>query len=76
MFLLINLKNSTTNNGEIESANTIIHSVPVNGASEKNLATTGIHVIGTNNRAEINIAPYKYLFFACFFEKTDIVLEC
>ena len=72
----MNLKNSTTNNGEIESTNTIAHSVPVNGASEKNLVITGIHVIGTNNSAEINIAPYKYLFFACFLENTDTVLEC
>ena len=43
---------------------------------EKNLVITGIHVIGTNNSAEINIAPYKYLFFACFLENTDTVLEC
>ena len=76
IFLLIHLNNSTTSNGDKESPNTMIHSVPVNGTSEKNLVMVGIHVIGINNAADINIAPYKYLFFACFFENTETVFEC
>ena len=52
------------------------HSFKFKGDSEKKLLINGIQVIGINNVADIAMAIYKYLFFSCFLEKTETMLEC